>query len=117
MSDWQKNHALKVYILWSWLERNPTESKENHPLWDELGYRAYRSGCAWCSVYLESWCDGCPLNEVDQACCNGETWYDLWWKAGWGLPENLSPLNMRVRKEMAGNIAQVAWAEYKRLGG
>ena len=103
--------ALKVHILWAWLASHPGHDKREHPL-----YRALRIGqpyleCPWCELYRSRHddhnCTDCPLAEVDARCTVHGSWYDCW-------KRNI-PFQSGYSVE-AGNIAGLAWQEYKRLG-
>ena len=103
--------ALRVYVMWSWLEQHPEARKENYPLFFELRFYRDYAACPWCTLWLRTACELddtiCPLNAIGEACPRDDSIYAIW----------QDTTSMTLRSRMAGEIAKIAWAEYKRLGG
>ena len=115
----KKLAALKVYVLWSWLEQHPDKTKKQHPLYAEIGLATLLCGCPWCDIYLK-WggChllngDKCPLDLAGMNCKEPWAPFNKWYARLY----RYSSEELRVKREAAGEIARVAWQEYKRLGG
>ena len=107
----EKQAALKVYVLWAWLELNPGCDKKEHPLYLDLNIGQLILECPWCELYRRKNdnCVGCPLVErVDERCMITDSWYERW------EMDIFFPGECSIA---AGNIAALAWSEYKRLGG
>ncbi len=106
----KRSAALKTYTLWAWLEQNPFKSKEDYPLYDELYYEYQNNSCYWCTLFYRHGDNyvciskNCPLAKANKSCDGNNSLYNNWFY-------NKSP------KVNAGEIAQIAWQEYKRLGG
>lgn len=94
--------ALLVYIKWAKIERTEVYAHPYSNLCVDLS--KFEADCPWCSLYHEAfmYCPGCPLDEEEQNCFASKSWYYL---------------GSHGNKVAAGNIARVAWQEYKRLGG
>ena len=123
----EKRDALKVYCLWSWLERNPGKDKESYPLFYELGIHKFTSECPWCEYYLSmdivltrinENCKGCPLFRAGEQCIDNDDEDSLYfvWAEVIDNPDP-SKKDIKMASIAAGEIARVAWEEYKRLGG
>lgn len=111
--------ALKVYCLWSWLASHPDKGKKDYPLFEELIVSGPDSPlCPWCEAYYL--CETCPLSAVGQG-CEGGSWFDVWTRAGERyetfLPEEQRAALLNERSWAAGEIARLAWKEYRRLEG
>ena len=107
----EKQAALKVHILWSWLASHPGHDKREHPLYMPLHIDQLYLDCPWCELYRSrdgGNCDGCTLAKVNDKCTEYGSWYDRW--------EFNLPYQHGYSVE-AGSIATLAWQEYKRLGG
>lgn len=103
--------ALKVYCIWSWLASHPGHDKREHPLYWDLHIDQLYLDCPWCDLYRSRDsvnCAGCPLSNVNEDCAEYSSWYAHW--------EVNLPFQSGYSIE-AGNIATLAWQEYKRLGG
>ena len=111
----EKLDALKVYCMWSWLERNPTQYKLDYPLFVELGFGKSKTHCPWCVRWIRdlrsSKCGNpdseCPLYRAGECCLDTGSLYDVWYYNE----------DSGKRSRAAGEIARIAWQEYKRLGG
>ena len=111
----QKKAALLSYVLWSGMEENKAIAKIHYPLYNELGFVNMRDNCSWCEHLMEydshdndEKCRNCPLLKAGNGSCNSmNALFDSWAFSG----------NAKEKAICAGDIARVAWAEYKRLGG
>ena len=120
----EKLDALKVYVLWSWLERHPDCYKSDYPLFFELGFNKALHRCPWCDIWWNKECtdedDGCPLYQVGECCTERDSLFNRWFEIT-GVNFFLSTDEEAEEKaesvRTAGDIARIAWAEYKRLGG
>jgi len=116
----EKQAALMTYIMWSWLERNPGKKKSQYHLFYELGFYKFISKCPWCDYY--DGCDPCPLAMNNEMCINyidgkpARSFYDTW--VSYTYDDSQKCDYMKKRAQIAaGEIARVAWEEYKKLGG
>ena len=102
----EKYAALAVYNLWSWLEANPDAGKQDYPLYDELRIKECMDMCPWCELFRIRFtriCSGCPLDRAYSNCFSDGSMFDCW--------------NRNSRRSVAaGEIARIAWKEYKRVG-
>ena len=123
----KKRDALRVHCLWSWLERNPGKDKELYPLFYELGIHECSNECPWCECYLcmdfvptfiNENCKGCPLFRAGEQCIDNDDEDSLYfvWAEVIDDPEP-SKNDIKMAAIAAGDIANIAWEEYKRLGG
>lgn len=111
--------ALKVYCLWSWLSAHPDKWKSDYPLFQELIInRPNSSLCPWCDIHRGK-CSNCPLGVVGELCGDGRSWFHIWINAGrryqtFALEKQRTAL-LDERGWAAGEIARIAWNEYKWL--
>ena len=107
----KKLAALKVYCLWSWLERNPGRHKSGYPLFKELEINKSKNQCPWCDIWwhrrCRSWRSMCPLYRVGEGCIHTDSLFYTWYYSK----------DLEDKARVAGEIARIAWEEYKRLGG
>ena len=108
----EKFAALLMYLKWSRLEQRGEYTAgvaEHIPLhkyfayspWCEL-HNPYKDRVAGVNTAPKG-CSGCPLDKAGQCCFGPGSWAQRFYAGG--------------KAAMAGNIARVAWQEYKRLGG
>ena len=95
----ERTAALKVYVIWAWLAQNPDKNKDEYPLFEELCYIDAPFECPWCHIF--DGCTDCPL----VSCREGSLHYQ--WAS--------NPQDLKLCSKCAGEIARIAWAEYKRL--
>jgi len=107
----EKLAALKVYCLWAGIEARSLNRKKDYPLYKELRFNEEAQECTWCEMVGqgngdidELLCRKCPLWKNNYWCCNRSSLYSQW-----RLYDSM--------KKAAGDIAAIAWKEYKRLGG
>ncbi len=121
-----KRAALRSFVMWSWLSRQgrlsrkewPFSIKIMYPLFLELGYHKDSYYCPWCSLFAET-CNlvgkrkkrmqHCPLSDHFNkgSCCYPNSLYGQFVLAD----------STKESQRVAGDIANIAWREYKRLGG
>jgi len=106
----EKLAALKVYCLWAGIEARNLSRKKDYPLYKELKFNKEAQKCSWCEMVGqgndtvdESLCKKCPLGKDNYCCCYRSSLYSQWLCSSTHRP--------------AGDIAAIAWKEYKRLGG
>jgi hypothetical protein len=119
----RKLAALGVYILWAGIEARGLKKKNEYPLFNELHYWAINFSCPWCDMLGHNTgieparCERyCPLSQYEMekceklnsnftisSCVDVGSLYYSW-------------VHSFSRKD-AGDIAAVAWNEYKKLGG
>ena len=104
--------ALKVYVLWSWLERNPGRKKEEYPLFYELQLNKNLNRCPWCANYWDKskYCSKCPLTRAGKSCRLYRSPYVMWSNYTY-----YSYGSTQAASKAAGDIAIVAKKEYERL--
>ena len=108
----KKLAALKTYNIWSWLSTHPGKEKKDYPLYYELGFDKLIDACPWCDISFS--CKNCPLDKEGYRCFTGQiSLYRIWVDYKF-FDKNY---NKKEKCEAAGEIANVAWREYKRLGG
>lgn len=109
--EYRKRMALLIFIKWSWKSRNPGRSFDEEYGW-KIGIELepdYESGCPWCSMFTRYNCGRCPiLHETGSDCMTQDSLYR---RATSSLSSD------KDKKVAAGEIANIAWKEYKRLGG
>ena len=119
--------ALLVYLKWSYIGRFGYEPEDLADRFRDLGIQINRfeSNCAWCSLYRvgrgafqrRKCSNQCPLDRIGQNCFMTMSWFncvsleDDYKRNGDNFEDYMTG------KEAAGNIAALAWKEYKRLGG
>ena len=121
----RKEAALNTYILWAWLERNPGKNKKDHPLYYELGLDIFIDECPWCELfrfdYENGECNNCPLLSNDMECIDIDSDaynYDSPFYKWYFYKNKLDGFKISKKAAIAaGEIARIAWKEYKRLGG
>jgi hypothetical protein len=119
----RKLAALKTYILWAGIEARGLKKKNEYPLFHELYYWSMIFSCPWCDMLghiigIEpARCERyCPLSQYEMERCeklNGN--FDISSCIDAGSLYH-SWIHSYSRKD-AGDIAAVAWKEYKKLGG
>jgi len=92
--------ALKTYIMWSYLEQHPMDDKNDYYFYYPFYYDYMRGDCPYCE-YHTGGCNKCILLN----CNEHDSYFDTW--------DNSR--NRKVRRIAAGNIAKIAWEDYKRL--
>ena len=120
--------ALLVYLKWSYIERFGYEPNELEDRFDALGINLSRfeACCAWCELFRSGIADGleartctikCPLVRAEQHCFMTMSWFNcVSMENRYKIQGDNYPKYM-TGKVAAGNIAALAWKEYKRLGG
>ena len=110
----EKYAALLVYVMWAWLEAHPYKYKSmkyNYPLYKELKFYKSLSECPWCRLFwlpdLKLRCKGCPISKVSRNCFSPSSFFGRWVNSPDAFDKSVN----------AGEIAKIAWQEYKRLGG
>ena len=116
----EKSAALKTYVMWAWLEKNPYKWKVDYPLYHKLLIGDELFDCAWCSLYSTFLgggdCQGCPLAESTAGCCTDDnSFYNKYQHTKCFMRKG--KVANKLITGCAGDIARIAWAEYKRLGG
>jgi len=119
----EKQAALLTYVMWSWLEANPGKRKKDHPFFYELGFSSFFDYCPLCELFRFDDecgdCHNCPLLLRDMECVYSHNYNHDSPFYKWNYYSN-NLVNYKVSKEAsiaAGEIASVAWEEYKKLGG
>lgn len=79
----EKEAALLVYIMWSWLAKHPGKLKSDFPLHAKLRFNTFYNECPWCTLYwctLYEKCETCVLYKNDSSCrCSDfNSNYALW---------------------------------------
>ena len=117
----EKLAALKVYCVWAGIEVRNLGLKMDYPLYEELKINEEAQACSWCEMVgqgkgavNELLCKKCPLWKAD-CCCNHSSLYAQWRLCAFGFAPTKH--NTAVMQRTAGDIAAIAWKEYKRLGG
>ena len=122
----ERHAALLVYLKWSYIERFGYEPYDLVERFKKLGIRIdrFEAKCAWCTLYREGIaglpprkCTNlCPLERVGQNCFMTMGWFSCVPTEHFYM-ESGNPYSCMTGKEAAGNIAALAWKEYKRFGG
>ena len=126
----KKLAALLVYCKWSWLESHPDKCTYEYPPSQKLNFFEFENHCPWCELYFSTKgagttiCTGCPLDELGEKCVGSDVENSLFKesrKFSVGDKTFLSRSEIeeikRKSRVAAGEIARIAWAEYKKLGG
>ena len=74
----EKEAALLVYIMWSWLAKHPGKLKPDFPLHAKLRFHTFYNNCPWCTLYEK--CATCVLykNDYSCRCADPNSNYALW---------------------------------------
>ena len=111
----EKLAALKVYCLWAGIAEGKLCKKMDYPLFLELGIHLCEHHCPWCEIFNKNTyisrvlcTHDCPLGKVSP-CYEYDSLYEEW--------RLFSKVTKEERAMLAGDIATIAWKEYKRLGG